>query len=273
MTATPPTLPPEEHDQWVALPQGRLFTRTWQPAAAADAAPILMLHDSLGCVALWRDFPALLAQATGRRVIAYDRWGFGRSDPRPDLPALGFVAEEARLVLPALCEQLGLDAYVALGHSVGGGMAVCAAAAQPTPCRALVTIAAQVFAEDRTLEGIRAAREQFKDPQQLERLAKYHGDKADWVVRAWTDTWLSPRFADWTLVPLLPQVRVPALAIHGEEDEYGTTRHATLIGQGCAGPVQVELLQGIGHVPQREDPQRVVGLIAAFLDRHDGAAP
>lgn len=273
MTATPPTLPPEVHDQWVALPQGRLFTRTWQPAAAAGAAPILMLHDSLGCVALWRDFPALLAQATGRRVIAYDRWGFGRSDPRPDLPALGFVAEEARLVLPALCEQLGLDAYVALGHSVGGGMAICAAAAQPTPCRALVTIAAQVFAEDRTLEGIRVAREQFKDPLQLERLAKYHGDKAAWVVRAWTDTWLSPRFADWTLVDLLPQVRVPALAIHGEKDEYGTTRHATLIGQGCAGPVQVELLQGIGHVPQREGPQRVVGLIAAFLDRHDGASP
>ena len=113
------------NDHWVSTPQGRLFVREWKPAAADNAlAPIVMFHDSLGAVSLWRDFPKALSAATGRTVYAYDRLGFGQSDARTDQPSLHFVFEEASKYFPKLREQLGIQRFVALGHSVGGGMAV-----------------------------------------------------------------------------------------------------------------------------------------------------
>src|SRR5690349_3847018 len=143
----------DSRDRWVEHPQGQIFTRSWAPAGGADPvagpSPILLLHDSLGCVELWRDFPAALSRATGREVIAYDRLGFGRSAPRIGRPTLGFVAEEASAYMPVILKQLGVGGFIALGHSVGGGMAVHCAAALASRCEALVTVAAQVFPEDR----------------------------------------------------------------------------------------------------------------------------
>lgn len=229
------------------------------------SSPIVLFHDSLGCVDLWRDFPVELCLATGRRVIAYDRLGFGRSDPRTGPPPLDFVAEEAAVYFPVIRGQLGLERFIAFGHSVGGGMAVQCAARFAAHCEALVTEAAQVFAEDRTLEGIREAKEQFKNPAQLERLAKYHGQKAKWVLDAWTETWLHPAFASWSLDGVLPQVRCPVLAIHGELDEYGSTRHPRLIGERCGGLAQVEVLADTRHVPHRERAAVVLRLVSEFV--------
>jgi pimeloyl-ACP methyl ester carboxylesterase len=266
-----PTAPPttEHDDRWVEHPQGRIFTRSWAPGDPSEAArlasPIVLFHDSLGCVALWRDFPARLSRATGRRVIAYDRLGFGRSTPRTERLPLDFIAEEASVYFPILREQLGVQGFVAFGHSVGGGMAIQCAAESASDCEALVTEAAQVFAEDRTLEGIRAAREQFRDPGQVERLARYHGDKARWVLDAWIETWLHPGFASWTLAGVLPRVTCPVLALHGALDEYGSTRHPELIGERCGGPSRVEILAGTGHVPHRERTEAVLALVSRFL--------
>ena len=256
------------HDQWVRHPQGRIFTRRWQSTERAPQGhPIVLLHDSLGCVALWRDFPATLCQATGREVIAYDRLGFGRSDARAALPSLDFVAEEAHDFFPVVRAQLGIGGFVALGHSVGGGMAIQCAAQLSEHCEALVTLAAQVFAEERTLAGIRTAREHFRAPAQIERLAKYHADKARWALDAWTETWLHPDFAAWSLVDVLPHVRCPVLAIHGEQDEYGSTRHPERIGQYASGSARIEILADVGHVPHREQPDAVIASVAAFLAR------
>lgn len=269
----PPTAAPAIaiEDRWVTHPQGRLFVRGWTPEVLADqASPIVLLHDSLGCVELWRDFPLRLAAATGRRVLAYDRLGFGRSDARSGRPGTGFVAEEAAHYFPVLREQLGLTRFVALGHSVGGGMAIECAAAFPDACEALVTVAAQVFAEDRTLEGIRAARQQFQDPEQVQRLARYHGPRAAWVLDAWIGNWLDPRFAHWNLLAALARVRCRTLALHGSNDEYGSTRHPALIGQHGGGPTQVEVLPDTGHVPHRERPEAVLALIAGFLADRPG---
>jgi pimeloyl-ACP methyl ester carboxylesterase len=251
-------------DHAVVHPDGELFARSWSPPRACGA-PVLLFHDSLGCVALWREFPARLAASTGRRVIAYDRLGFGRSDPRRDRPGLDFVADEAVSVVPVLCAGLGVERFVALGHSVGGGMAIETAAAHRGACEALVTIAAQVFAEDRTLDGIRAAREQFRDPAQVERLARYHGEKAAWVLDAWIGTWLSPGFASWTLTDVLSRVRCPVLAIHGDRDEYGSTQHPALMARLAGGPVRVEVMADTGHVPHRERPDAVLSLVADAL--------
>ncbi|MDO5290068.1 MAG: alpha/beta hydrolase [Pseudomonadota bacterium] len=267
---TSPVPTPTAHDQWVPHPQGRLFSRRWQPAdLPAPGLPIVLLHDSLGCVALWRDFPAALCQATGREVIAYDRLGFGQSDARQALPGLDFVAEEARDFLPQLCAAWGLSRFAIMGHSVGGGMAIECAAQHPDRCEALITLSAQVFAQAHTLAGIRIAREQFRDPAQLERLAKYHGSKARWVLNAWTENWLHPGFAPWSLLPVLPRVRCPMLALHGENDEYGTPLHAQCIGQHSGGPARVDILPGVGHVPHREQPRTVLDKVAAFLRSAD----
>jgi pimeloyl-ACP methyl ester carboxylesterase len=216
----------QPRDLWVDHPQGRIFAREWSlPGAGAHrpASPIVLFHDSLGCVELWRDFPAELSAASGRRVIAYDRLGFGRSDARAALPALDFIAEEAREYFPAVREQLGLERFVVFGHSVGGGMAVNCAAMFAPDCDALITESAQVFAEDLTLSSIVLAKGQFADGSQLQRLERYHGEKARWVLDAWTESWLHPGFAAWSLKSVLPQVRCPVLAIHGVHDEYGTT--------------------------------------------------
>ena len=253
-------------DHWVVHPSGRLFARQWQPDGLEPAAaPILLLHDSLGSVELWRDFPALLAAATGRRVIAYDRLGFGRSDARVGRPSRDFVAEEAATVLAALREQLGIVRFVVVGHSVGGGMAVEIAAQASGDCEALVTMAAQAFVEDRTIAGLRVAREQFEDPGQVERLARYHGGKAPWALDAWLGQWLDPAFASWSLAEALPRVTCPVLAIHGEQDEYGSAAHPRRIVDGVAGPARLEMLPGVGHVPYREQPGLVVRLISDFL--------
>ena len=253
-------------DHWIVHSSGRLFARQWRPETVDPAgAPIVLLHDSLGCVELWRDFPALLAAATGRRVIAYDRLGFGRSDARVGRPSRSFVAEEATTTFPALREQLDVVRFVAMGHSIGGGMAVEIAAQTSGDCEALVTMAAQAFVEDRTIAGLRVAQEQFRDPAQVARLARYHGDKAAWALDAWLGQWLDPAFAGWTLADALPHVTCPALVIHGEDDEYGSTAHPARIAAGVHGPARLEVMPGVGHLPHREQPDLVVRLISDFL--------
>jgi pimeloyl-ACP methyl ester carboxylesterase len=257
------------NDVFVEHPEGRIFVRiwghSWNAGELPEKAPIVLFHDSLGCVDLWRDFPAQLNAATGRTVIAYDRLGFGKSDPRKALPSLDFIADEAKTYFPFIREQLGLRKFIAFGHSVGGGMAVNCAADYAEGCEALITESAQVFPEDRTLHAIAEAKEQFKDEKQVERLRKYHGAKAKWVVDAWTDSWLAPGFASWTLASVLPAVRCPVLAIHGVFDEYGTTRHPEMIGQLCGGPSRIEIMADTYHVPHRERPETIISLISGFI--------
>lgn len=248
----------------VQLPAGGLFVRKWSPVQI-QGSPIILFHDSLGSVELWRGFPAALATRTGRKVIAYDRLGFGRSDPRDDTLDMDFIADEAETHFPVLRAQMGIDRFVAFGHSVGGGMAVHCAAQFGDACAALITESAQAFVEDRTLQGIREAQALFSDPAQVEKLAKYHGDKARWVLNAWIDTWLAPTFAGWSLDPVLPCVACPLLAIHGSDDEYGSPYHPELIGRLAGGPTRVEVMPDTRHVPHREREAVVLDLVAEFL--------
>ena len=254
-------------DHSITTERGTLFARAWLPSGLRSNAnaTILLFHDSLGCVELWRDFPEQLALATSRRVVAYDRLGFGRSDAHPGALAPTFIRDEAVTVVPRIREALGIDALIPFGHSVGGGMAVATAAYFGQACTALVTESAQSFVEDRTLAGIHAARAAFEQPGQVERLERYHGPKARWVLDAWIETWLSPAFAGWSLDADLRGVRCPTLALHGDDDEYGSARHAERIVRLTGGASRAVILEGCGHVPHREQPARVLDEVTQFL--------
>lgn len=246
---------------------GSLYVKQWgKTKRRADVVPIVLLHDSLGCVELWRDFPRHLFQAVGHPVIAYDRLGFGRSDAHPGILDNDFIRQEARGGFAAVIEQLEIDRFIVFGHSVGGGMAVSIAAAWPDRCCGVITESAQAFVEDRTIAGIRSARQNFADPEQLDRLRKYHGDKAPWVLSAWTETWLSPEFANWNLDSELEQVGCPILAIHGDRDEFGTTQHPARIASIAGQRATQACLPECGHVPHREQEQAVLQLVARFIE-------
>lgn len=253
------TCPTKDHR--IETPDGGIFAREWKPVEARQA-PILLFHDSLGSVALWRSFPESLAMATGCRVIAYDRLGFGQSDPRDDILDIDFIRTEASAVVPLIRTALGVDRFVACGHSVGGGIAVETAAHFAESCAALVTMGAQAWVDERIMAGIREAKAGLATADGLSRLQRYHGDKARWVVDAWTETWLADWFRAWTLDQALARIRCPVLAIHGADDEYGSTDHARHIA-GAAG--QTTIMPGVGHLPHREAEAQAVEIIGAFL--------
>lgn len=254
----------------VALPVGEVSVQRWTPAQPRlGAVPWLLFHDSLGCNALWRDFPQALADATGQLVLGYDRLGFGQSSPRDTPLALSFIRDEAELV-EQLLEQLGITQFMAFGHSVGGAMAVELAARLPYDCVALVLEAAQCRVETLTVEGIHRALAEFapdasaRSPA-MQRLATYHGERSRWVLNAWTQTWLDPAFASWTLDEALSQVQCPTLILHGDRDEYATMAQPKQMASLLQGPVMLKLLPELRHVPHREEPELVLACVRQFL--------
>jgi pimeloyl-ACP methyl ester carboxylesterase len=198
-------------------------------------------------------------------VIAYDRLGFGQSEPLTTRPSVNFIREEAESVIPVLLQQLSLDRFALFGHSVGGAMALATAALHGDTCEGVITEAAQTFVEPLTVSGIRAAKQQFSHGQELARLERWHGERAAWVLDAWTGVWLSPEFAAWSLDDLLPRIQCPVLAIHGDRDDYGTVEFPRHIARRVAGPVEMAILDDCGHVPHREKSAEVLRRVASFL--------
>ena len=253
----------EEREHWIESPGGSLYGKTWTPHDLESTCPLILLHDSLGSVALWRDFPKRLAGAVRRRVIAYDRLGFGLSAARSDILEKDFIRAEAERFLPLVCKALSVSDFIVCGHSVGGGMAVETGAAFPDRCRGVVTIAAQAFVDERICNGIRIAGREFANGDDMARLARYHGDKAEWVLSAWIETWLAPGFADWTLDSALQKLQCPLFAIHGERDEYGSVAHALKIAERGRG--RCEILPDVGHTPHRECPDLLIDEMRKWL--------
>lgn len=258
---------PTIDDTWIEGHGGRLFVRIWRTEVATNQAPIILMHDSLGSVELWRDFPETLCKATGRQVIAYDRLGFGKSDENPGKLTLDFIAGEAEGDFSAIRRHLGIDRFILFGHSVGGGMAVNCAAQFSDDCVALITVSAQAFVEDRTVQAIEEARELFKDVNQVNRLKKYHGEKTQWVLDAWIGSWLHPAFATWSLRQVLPKVKCPVLIIHGVNDEYGSPKHPELISNLTGGPAHLKIMADTRHVPHREKESEVIEMLSGFTKR------
>lgn len=251
----------------VPLPGGyHLRVQRLLPPPATPARPTLVfLHDSLGCIRLWRDFPARLAAATGCPALVYDRRGYGQSDAFGPAPrTTGYLQAE----VPVLCQLLDacqLPQVVLFGHSDGGSIALLAAAHYPGRVAAVVTEGAHVFVEELTLAGIRAAQEQYRSTNLPERLTRYHGQKTDAVFRAWADTWLAPDFRNWNIEAYLPRIQCPVLVLQGENDEYGTTAQVEAIARQVSGPAQAVLQSGAAHTPHKEAPDETLRLAADFV--------
>ena len=252
----------------VPVPSGEIYTKLWSPRGSSRSVPVILFHDSIGCVELWRQFPHSLATRLHCPVLAYDRLGYGQSSARRDAPSAQFVTDEVERSLPAILKYLGIHKFIGFGHSVGGAMAVVAAARRHLLCQAVITESAQAIVEPQTLASIAEAKLRFANPDELAKVQKYHGEKARWVVDTWTDTWLSPEFRQWGLTADLPHVRCPLLAIHGDQDEYGSLAFPEVLSTTTGGPAEKLILHKCGHVPHREQETRVLDGAEAFLMRH-----
>jgi pimeloyl-ACP methyl ester carboxylesterase len=233
----------------------------------AEAATILMLHEGLGCLALWRDFPARLAAATGWGVFAWSRQGYGHSDPCPLPRPLGYMSDEALRVLPEVLAAIGLRRGILLGHSDGASIAaIYAGSVADHRVRGLVLMAPHFFTEPSGLAAIAAAKEAYRSGDLRARLAKYHAD-VDCAFRGWNDAWLDPAFAAWNITETLVYIRVPVLAIQGEADQYGTRAQISALEDELYSPIDVEMLADCRHAPHLDQPERTLAVVTGFVRR------
>jgi pimeloyl-ACP methyl ester carboxylesterase len=229
------------------------------------ASPIVMLHEGLGSLSLWKDFPQRLADATDRRVLAYSRYGYGASEPLAEPRGVDFMHVEALETLPELLDLLQVREPVLFGHSDGASIALIYAARSHRSVHAVIALAPHVFVERYGLKNIEAARVEFLDGDLRARLARRHDDveSAFW---GWNDIWLDPSFAAWNIEALLPDIRCRVLAIQGLDDEYGTLEQIDRIARGIRHDqlTRVELAD-CRHSPHRDQPGAVLAKTAAFL--------
>ncbi|HHC07835.1 MAG TPA: alpha/beta hydrolase [Actinobacteria bacterium] len=232
-----------------------------------DAGPaLLLLHEGLGCVELWRDVPELLREATGLEVVAYSRRGYGGSDPRPLPWPVEYMHDEAAL-LPDIVDALGLDRFFVIGHSDGASIAIIAAGRGDLEgLEGLVLLAPHVFAEPHGLAAIRRAGDAYRTGDLRRRLERYHRE-VDVAFWGWHDAWTHPDFRRWNLEAFLPDLEVPVLLVQAEEDPYGTLAQLDAIEAGVSGPVDRLVLPGDDHAPHRAHPGLVVDRIARFVGR------
>jgi pimeloyl-ACP methyl ester carboxylesterase len=225
---------------------------------------LIFLHEGLGSVAMWRDFPARVARATGAPVIVYSRLGYGESSPRPASYQVDYMHREARETLPKLLEYWGIERPVLVGHSDGASIALIHAAEYPLS--GVAVMAPHVFVEDICIEAIEEAREAFAATNLAARLGRYHAD-AEHAFRGWNDIWLEPAFRDWNIEALLPAITAPVLAIQGVDDPYGTMDQLDRIERGVSGPFQRHELTACGHSPHRYKPNETLATVTEFFDR------
>ena len=246
---------------------GRRLDIEYAWIGAGPAAPVLVfLHEGLGSLAMWRDFPARLCAALGMRGLVYSRPGYGRSTPRrsDERWPVDFMHRQAEDVLPAVFEALAVPAHPWLfGHSDGASIALLHAAAFPGAPAGVIALAPHLFVEDVSVRSIGAAREAYAATDLRARLARYH-EHPDSAFFGWNDIWLDPEFRAWNIEQDVARIRCPVLAIQGEDDEYGTMAQIDRLAQRVRQAKLVKLAQ-CGHSPHRDQPERVVDAVVSFV--------
>ena len=228
---------------------------------------VVLLHEALGCVRRWKEWPEQLAEATGCGVMAYSRPGHGGSSRTPGKRPHDYLPREALAVLPEVLGLMGVGPRVLVGHSDGASIAtIYAGTVVDAQLRGVVQLAPHFIVEPEALVGIRAIREAWATTNLRRRLRKYHGPSTDDLFRQWTETWLDPAFATWDITDCLPRVTVPMLLLQGEADEYGTAAHFALARRLCGCPLETVLLPGVGHSPHLEAAAETTVAVAAFIE-------
>ncbi len=229
---------------------------------------LVMLHEGLGAVSLWRDFPDRLAQATRCPVLVFSRAGYGRSSPVALPRPLDYMQREGRDLLPRLLDAARLSRVVLVGHSDGASIALVHAGCHPGPRLAgVVVMAPHTFVEPLSLTSIAAARDAFRDGDLRQRLERHHGANVECAFWGWNRAWLNPAFQAWDIRPVLADIAAPVLVIQGEDDEYGTIAQVEAITAGIPAGAQTLLLPACGHSPHRDRPEAVIAAIRDFLAR------
>jgi pimeloyl-ACP methyl ester carboxylesterase len=233
-----------------------------------DAVPTLvLLHEGLGCVGLWGDFPDKLQAATGAGVFVYSRAGYGQSSPVTLPRPLSFMHAEAQETLPKILDMIGFQRGLLVGHSDGASIAtIYAGSHQDHRIGGLVLIAPHFIVEDVTIAAIAEMRKAYDSSELRARLSRWHAD-VDATVHGWSDVWLKGDFAKWDLTEFLAYIRVPVLIVQGEHDQYGTVRQIEIANQECYCPVEVALLPDAKHSPQREALEVTLKTITDFVGR------
>lgn len=229
---------------------------------------LVFLHEGLGSVGQWKDFPMSLCQRTQLPALVFDRWGYGKSEPCDKVGDVGYLHEEALTSLPQVLAHFGIERGILVGHSDGGSIALMFAAAHPGKVCCLITEAAHVFVEDVTLEGIREAVHVYEDTDLKERLAKYHGENTDLVFKRWSEIWLAPSFREWNIEDYLPKVNCPVLTIQGQDDPYGTPAQVDAIVRQVSGPATAVIIPACGHTPHFQAREAVLTAMGEFVGKY-----
>lgn len=225
---------------------------------------LILLHEGLGSLAMWREFPVRLAHATGCRIVTYSRWGYGRSDRFPSPRDPRYMHREALDELPALRATLAIDDPVLVGHSDGASIALIHAGSGLWKVRGLVLEAPHVFVEDVSIIGIEETKHAYEDEDLKHRLSRYHAD-VEGVFRGWNDIWLSPQFRSWNIEDCLAGVACPVLAIQGVDDQYGTVAQVNAVARGIKGPFEKLLFENCMHAPHRDQEADTLAAMADFI--------
>ena len=248
--------------------RGKRLEIVWHGPSPEEAPTLVFLHEGLGCLTMWRDFPARLAAATGCSALVYSRLGYGRSDPCSLPRSIHFMHDEGQEVLPELIKSAGIQKCILLGHSDGGSISIIYAGSKTAiPLLGLITESAHVFCEEKTVQSIRKASEMFKNGNLRQKLKKYHGDNIDCAFWGWSNVWLQPDFRHWNLEEYVSEIEVPMLVIQGENDEYGTPAQVESIARLAGAGVEVLMLPNCGHSPHQEQETVVFQEMKRFICR------
>ena len=248
--------------------QGRSLEIHRIPGRTVHVPELVLLHEGLGSVSHWKDFPARLAALTGCPVTVYSRYGSGQSDLLTDARLVTYMHDEALATLPDLLSQLKIDDPILVGHSDGASIALIYAGAHDH-VRGLVLLAPHVFVEDLSVASIADAKVKFETTNLPEKLARHHRD-AERTFWGWNDIWLHPDFRRWNIEEFLPRIKCPILAIQGLDDQYGTMAQVDAIAGQAAGPVEILRLADCRHSPQRDQTDAVLAAVRNFVGHIPG---
>ncbi len=257
---------PQLSEQGYLYAAGKVLEYQYCAGSSTGKPTIVLLHEGLGCCAMWRKFPTQLNAATGLAVFGYSRAGYGRSGAGRLPWPVSYMHDEALEVLPQVLSAAGVGSAVLVGHSDGASIAtIYAGGLKQNAACGLVLMAPHFFVEDISIKSIAKARRAFDSGALRSSLEKYHGPNTTEAFNGWNGAWLNPKFRKWNITSYLPKIAVPVLALQGADDEYGTGAQLAALEVECAAPIKLELIEECGHAPYRDQPALTTKVVADFI--------